>query len=289
MFRTLPAKAAIFHGGEGGSWINCGGLASLLTLNDLSLNDPCLIFALRRESQAFLREFRPQQPFPGAPCSARFCGPEWLTVLVLETGIGRDRTERALQWLLGRPLFGNLAYEPKVVISAGFAGSLQHDLKVGDLILATEVIDGQGHTWPVPWPGPLPAGEWRPPLRRGRLLTTNHLVAQPEEKRALGCQHQALAVDMESAAVADFCSRKEIPFGCLRAISDPVDAPLSPKLISFLSGERISWPRLIVALLGSPTLTRELWRLKKATRSAGEKLGQGLGELLTLTLPWSEK
>ncbi len=258
-------------------------------MNDLSLNDPCLVFALRRESQAFLRDFRPQQPFPGAPCSARFCGPEWLTVLVLETGIGRDRTERALQWLLSWPAFGNLAHQPKVVISAGFAGSLQHDLKVGDLILATEVTDGQGHTWPVPWPGPLPAGEWRPPLRRGRLLTSNHLVSQPEEKRALGRQYEALAVDMESATVADFCNRKEVLFGCLRAISDTVDAPLSPKLISLLSRERTSWLRLIVTFVGSPGLARELWRLKKATRSAGEKLAQALGELLTLTLPWSEK
>jgi nucleoside phosphorylase len=256
-------------------------------LNDLSFNDPCLVFALRRESQAFLREFRPQEGFPGAPCPVRFCGPEWLTVLVLETGIGRDRTESALQWLLNQPRFGNLAYQPKVVISAGFAGSLQEGLPVGELILATEVTDGQGHSWPVPWPGPLPPGEWRPPLRRGRLLTTNHLVAQPEQKEALGRQHDALAVDMESAVVADLCSRKEVPFACLRAISDPVDMALSPRLVTFLAEGRIAFPRLIMALLGSPALGRDLWRLGKATRVAGEKLGKALGELLTLTLPWN--
>ncbi len=254
-------------------------------MNDLSFNDPCLVFALRRESQAFLREFRPQERFPGAPCLARFCGPEWLTVLVLETGIGRDRTERALQWLLNQPRFGSLAYLPKVVISAGFAGGLQEGLQVGDLILATDVTDGD-RLWPVPWPGPLPAGEWRPPLRRGRLLTTNHLVGQSEQKKALGRQYEGLAVDMESAAVADLCTRKEVPFACLRAISDPVDVALSPRLVSFLADGRISFPRMITGLLSSPGLARELWRLKKATRLAGEKLGQALGELLTLTLPW---
>jgi adenosylhomocysteine nucleosidase len=256
-------------------------------VGQLSLNEPCLLFALRRESQAFLREFRPQERFPGAPCLARFCGPEWLTVLVLETGIGRDRTERVLQWLLNKPIFGNLAYQPKVIISAGFAGALQEGLQVGDLILATEVTDGQGNLWPVSWPGPLPPGDWRPPLRRGRLLTANHLVAQPEEKRALGRQHEALAVDMESAVLAELCSRKEVPFACLRAISDPADATLSPRLVSLLSDGRISFPRLITALLSSLRLAGDFWRLRKATRVAGENLGKGLGELLTLTLPWN--
>ena len=50
--------------------------------------------ALRRESHAFRQEFRPHQRFLGAPCRAWFCGPAWLTVLVLETGIGRARMMR---------------------------------------------------------------------------------------------------------------------------------------------------------------------------------------------------
>jgi adenosylhomocysteine nucleosidase len=243
------------------------------------LNAPCLIFALRRESQAFLQELRPQRRFPGAPCPARFYGPDSSTMLVLETGIGTDRTERALGWLLNRPMVGNFTYHPTVVISAGFAGSLQGDLQVGDLILATEVADSQGQIWSAPWPGPLPAGD--PAMRRGRLLTMNRLIATPNEKRARGRQHKAMAVDMESATVAEFCRRKEVPFGCLRAISDSVDVSLSPKLISLLCRERISWLRLILALMGSPGLCGQLWRLHKATRLAGERLGQSLRELLT--------
>jgi adenosylhomocysteine nucleosidase len=254
--------------------------------NDIAITEPCLVFALHREAQAFLQEFRSQQRFPGAPCRARFCGPEWLTVLVLETGIGQKQTEESLRWLLAKPLFGNVPYQPKVVISCGFAGALQPDLQVGELILATEVVNADGYCWPVPWPGDLPAGDWQPPLKRGRLLTTPQLIADVAQKRELGQRRQALAVDMESAIVASICSRQEIPFGCLRAVSDRVDTALSPELVSVLAGAGVSWRGLASLLARQPHKVGELWRLFQATRVASRQLAKALGELLTLTLPW---
>ena len=258
----------------------------LILLNDIAITDPCILFPLGREARPFFQGFRPQQRFPGAPCRARFSGPEWLTVLVLETGVGLERTQRALEWVLSKPLLGNLPYEPKVVVSAGFAGALHDEFQIGDLLLATDVVDPAGKSWPVPWPKSLPEGKWQPPLRRGRLLTTSQFISEPAQKRSLGQSHQALAVDMESATVASICSRKQVPFGCLRAISDPVDAPVSREVMTLLEGANISWLRLGILLAHSPSKAGELWRLGKATRMAARQLAKGLGELLTLTLPW---
>ena len=196
-------------------------------MTELLFDDPCILFALARESQAFRREFRPHQRFPGAPCRARFCGPAWLTVLVVETGMGPRRMAAALDWLLGKPLLGNVAYRPKLVLSAGYSGALQADYRVGDVLLATEVADLDGNRWPATWPGALPGGDWQPPLHRGRLLAVSRLVATAEEKRALGQQHEAVGVDMETAVVARACSQQGVPFGCVRAISDEMgDAPV---------------------------------------------------------------
>ncbi len=256
-------------------------------MNDLSFDDPCLVFALRREWQSFRREFRPHQRFPGAPCWARFCGPAWLTVLVLETGVGSGRTGAALEWLAEPPSLGNLPYRPKVVLSAGFSGGLQGDRAVGDVILATEVIDLEGNSWPATWPGELPPGEWRPPLHRGRVLSVPQLVADPAEKRALGVKHAAVAVDMESAAVARSCGKCGVPFGCVRVILDDVHTPLSPRLFSLLRGSGASPLRLLAGLARSPRLAGELWRLAAQSGRAAEQLGKALGELLTLTLPWT--
>lgn len=258
-------------------------------MTELAFDDPCILFALRRESRAFLREFRPQQRFPGAPCWARFCGPSWLTVLVMETGIGPDAALRAIDWVLGRPKLENVAYRPKLVLSAGFCGGLQADLQIGDMILATEALDSDGDRWPATWPGELPGGDWRPPLRRGRVITTPQLVASAEDKAKLGGQQDGLAVDMESAVIGEICQRHAVPFGCVRAVSDRVDAPLSPRLASVLRGGRVSWARMAAALVRSPSMAGELVRLSRHTRLASEQLGRALGELLTLTLPFSEE
>lgn len=263
--------------------------SSLLFLNDIAITDPCILFALGREAGAFLREFRPQQRFPGAPCKARFCGPEWLTVLVLENGVGGERTRSALDWILSEPVFGNLPYVPKVILSAGFAGALQDGLQVADLILATEVVDERGNSWPVPWPGTLPEGDWHPTMRPGRLLTVSRLAFDPAHKKELGDRYQALAVDMESATVASICSRREIPFGCIRVISDQVKTAISPELLSLLSGANVSWWKLGAMLVRSPNKISELWGLAKATRIASCQLAKALGELLTLTLSWGQE
>jgi adenosylhomocysteine nucleosidase len=254
-------------------------------MSALDFHDPCLLFALRRESAPFLREFRPQQRFPGAPCWAKFCGPAWLTVLVVETGIGPERMKPALDWLLGKPLFGNLPYRPQLVLSAGFSGALQDRYQIGDIVLATDVIDETGNIWPTTWPGELPGGEWRPPIHRGRLLCASRLIAEPKAKRDLGEKYRADAVDMETATVARLCTARGVPFGCVRAISDRVDTALSPRLVSLFSGGRLSLLRVAAAVLASPALVQELWDLAKKTRLAGRQLGVALGELLTLTLP----
>jgi nucleoside phosphorylase len=255
-------------------------------VSDLSFDDPCILFCLRRESRPFFREFHPQQRFPGAPCWARFCGPSWLTVLVLETGVGTVCSEKALNWLLAEPALGNVPYRPKLVLAAGFAGALHPERQVGDVILATEAVDTDGKSWPVTWPGTLPAGEWRPPLHRGRILTAARLIASPDEKQALGRQFDAVAVDMETATLARLCSRRGVPFGCVRAVSDDCHTRLSPQIPALLSGGRLSPVRLVATLARYPGLTLDLWRLAKQTLLASQQLARALGELLTLTLPF---
>jgi hypothetical protein len=90
---------------------------------------------------------------------------------------------------------------------------------------------------------------------------------------------------MESAIVARCCSRRGVPFGCVRAISDRADMPLSPRLVALLSGRSVSPLRVMAAVMRTPRLVGELWRLGRDTRVAARQLGTALGELLTLTLP----
>jgi uridine phosphorylase len=249
----------------------------------LSFRDPCILFALRREAYGFLREFRPQQVFRDAPCWAWHCEAKGLSVLALQTGIGAARTERALDWVLGQPVLGRVRYQPKLVLSAGFAGALQDGFRVGDVILATEVTNREGRNWPTRWPRELPERKWPQPPHRGRLLTAPAIVSSAKEKRALGREHRAVAVDMETSTVAQVCQERQVTFGCLRVITDDIQTALSPQLVSLLSGERVSALRVLFALLRSPGLAAELACLAKRTRFAATQLAKLLAELLTLT------
>jgi adenosylhomocysteine nucleosidase len=236
----------------------------------LAISDPCVVFALRRESMYFRRAFRLKQHFLGAPCRAHFRSSASQSVLMLETGLGAAAMATALRWCLKAPRFGDMPYRPRFVLSAGFSGALRPDLHVGDLIRATEVLDPQGNLWPTTWPMDGMAVD---ALSQGPLLTVSQLVSDPRQKRRLGRQYGALAVDMESAVVARFCHEQGIPFGCVRVISDDGNTTLSPHLVALLRAGGASPVRLASTLLRRPALTVELWRLAGKTRLAAKRLG----------------
>jgi nucleoside phosphorylase len=256
--------------------------------DELVFEEPCILFALPREADGFLREFPPQQRIADAPCWARFCGPAWLSVLVLQTGMGQARVEKALAWLAGEPRFGGVTCKPKLVLSAGFAGGLADNLQVGDLVVATEVCSQTDVGLATTWPGEL-SGQWQPFPHRGRILTTSAPVASVEQKTALASHYSALAVDMESAVVARWCQRRQIPFGAIRVISDDARTSFSPELQALLANGQPSYLHLAAAAVRSPRLLKELSRLARQTRIAARQLGKALGELLTLTLPFGRE
>jgi adenosylhomocysteine nucleosidase len=244
-------------------------------LVDLAISAPCVVFALRRESMYFRRDYPCQQRFPGAPCRAEFRGTQGAsaprsgrTVLMLETGVGAAAMETALQWCLSGPRFGDMLYRPRWLVSVGFSGALQPGQRVGDLVLATEVVDHQGNRWPALHSTPLAGRQ----MTYGRVLTVPELVGDPREKQQLGQQYQAVAVDMESAAAARLCQVYNVPFACLRVISDDQNTALSPHLVELLRRGRVSLSRLAATVMRHPALIEDLWRMARNTRKAARQL-----------------
>jgi nucleoside phosphorylase len=246
------------------------------------LSTPCVAFALRRESMYFRRAYRFHRRFSSAPCPAELLGNEPIApsgsgaaVLMLETGIGAAAMETALLWCLGVPCFGKCRYRPRFLISAGFSGALQPAQRVGDLVLASEVVDPQGNHWRTVLPEMCAGSD----VATGRVLMMTDLVCEPHEKHHLGRRFGALAVDMESAVAARLCHQHNIPFACLRVISDDWQTALSSHLVALLRQERVSFARLAGHVLRHPRLTGELWGLAGQTRRASCRL---LGPLSAL-------
>jgi adenosylhomocysteine nucleosidase len=243
---------------------------------------PVLLVALAREHLIARRSWQAGQRWPQAPCQARWYVQQGSPFLLLETGVGAAAAERALSWLLPGTSGRIDNYHPSLLISAGFSGALQPGQRVGDLVLASEVIDETGQAWPLSVPGPLREllTSAYPSVKTGRILTTGALVEEPSRKRALGRDSGAVAVDMESAVLARRCHERGLPLVCLRVISDDMDTVLSPQLAALLRGGQASAGRVAGALLRRPGMVRELWRLAGQTRLAARQLAGPLNQLL---------
>ena len=163
-------------------------------------------------------------------------------VSVHVSGVGRHHAA-----MLAREI---VASRPALVVAAGFCGALDPALKVGDVVTSPHI------------------------------LTVDHLVADPAEKRRLAELHGALAVDMESAAVAEVCAECGVPFLAVRAVSDTVDTALSPELVRLLSGANVSWWRAVRAVVRKPSLLGEFRRLARDTKIAARNLARELVDLL---------
>jgi adenosylhomocysteine nucleosidase len=206
-----------------------------------------VLFALEREAAPFRRLARELKP-----------------VQIHVTGVGRHRTRIALDQILSK------SHSTSRIIAAGFCGALQAHLKVGDVVIASEVVDESGRVWAI-------AEDLNHIERtKHRLLTVNHLIAKATEKQRLGKLHTADVVDMESATIAETCSGRGVPFLIVRAVSDTVDTELSPELVRLLSGGNASILKACRALVRKPSLLGEFRRLARDTRLAARNLAETL-------------
>jgi adenosylhomocysteine nucleosidase len=137
-------------------------------------------------------------------------------VLLTVGGAGNDNSYLSAQSLIRSfPLSG--------LISIGFAGGLVPGIEPGTVLRAEKVIEvATKHDYPC-------NTEFVHAHHSscGALVSTNVVVRSSAEKRALGSNWGAIAVDMESAGVARAAMEAGLPFGALKSISDSVEHSLS--------------------------------------------------------------
>jgi len=123
-------------------------------------------------------------------------------------GIGRVAAGRAAEGVVEQ-------YSPSVLVSAGIAGALTQDLKVGNVLRAREVVDADSGV--------------RFATQTGEAtVVTVSSVSGSAEKQALATRWGAAVVDMEASAVAAVAQRYGAQFAALKSISDEVDFEMPP-------------------------------------------------------------
>lgn len=166
-------------------------------------------------------------------------------------------------------------WRPDLLIMAGVAGALAADLRVGDVIAASTITTGQSTYSPSVIPA-LASGTHR----MGALLSLDHvLVTAADKRKALATLSHPLplAVEMETAAVAQVASHHGLPWTALRAISDTAEEslPLDFNRLRTPDGD-LPTSRVALAAVSNPAAIPGLIRLGKNTSLAAEALASAL-------------
>lgn len=147
--------------------------------------------------------------------------------------------EAAAAWLAGR----NVA----CLVSFGLAGGLDPALRPGDIVVPARVLEGD-HAFPT---DPDLSARFGP--RQGTLLAGAAIVADAAEKALLFARTGALAVDLESGAVARVAARHGLPFAAVRAVCDPAGRSLPPAALVALNHRgAIALLHVLAALVRQP-------------------------------------
>ncbi|HTX77285.1 MAG TPA: hypothetical protein VMD29_13835 [Terracidiphilus sp.] len=184
---------------------------------------------------------------------------EWIAACA---GMGQDAATRAFAGLEdGGPI--------SLVFSLGWAGALIFEPKPGEAYNVAGVIDartgerfhcdaGAGDLW---------------------LVTSPRVCDQPE-KRRLATTYNAALVDMEAAAIARLAAMREIPFYCIKGVSDALDDHL-PDFNRFIApGGQLRTVRFGLSSLVTPKYWPALLRMGENSRKAAQGIARSLVDFL---------
>ncbi|HEY3704194.1 MAG TPA: phosphorylase [Terracidiphilus sp.] len=184
---------------------------------------------------------------------------EWIAACA---GAGQDAATRAFAALEeGGPI--------ELVFSVGWAGALSAGIAGGTAHNMAGVFDvrtGERFNCDAD-SGPL----W---------LATSPRVAGRAEKLRLAKTYKASLVDMEAAAIARLAAMREIPFYCIKGVSDSLDARL-PDLNRFIAPDGKFRMRAFVLFAAiRPWHWPALIRMGENSRKAAAAIAQSLFEFL---------
>jgi len=164
---------------------------------------------------------------------------------VLHTGVGEKVCRQRVETFLQDQQFD-------LLISAGFAGALNDELQVGDLLLAknfsTIDLNERGLSFSSL------------PIRIADLLTVSAVIDSSDERNRIARASGAAAVDMETEFIARACAEYGVPFLSLRVITDTPREPfpVPTKVLFDMERQQTDYRQLSSYVLKNPAA---LWRL----------------------------
>ena len=186
-------------------------------------------------------------------------------VLLAANGAGAARAAAAVD-------AANAAGSLDLVCSMGFCGALVDDMQIGDIFVADRVqADGVEYAAVKP--------QSARPHHTG-VLASIHRVAQTADEKASLRRTGASAVEMEAAGAAARAAAHDLPFYCVRSVTDLAGENFQLDLNAALRSDgRFATMQLIAASCRRPlSVLPELLRLGRRSYTATRTLGEFLAD-----------
>src|SRR5436190_2258129 len=191
------------------------------------------------------------------------------SVAVVHTGVGEKSCRAHIENFLHDSKF-------KYMISAGFAGALDLELQIGDLLLSENFSSPELLRSPH-----LDCAE-NGLLTVAKLATVPRVIASKSERERWAVESGAVAVDMETEFIAAACEVHRVPMLSLRVISDtawePFPAP--PEVLFDLEKQRTNLARLGLYVVTHPGALKRLTVFRRRIALARQSLTAALDRLL---------
>lgn len=168
------------------------------------------------------------------------------------------------------------------IVSFGLTGGLADGLKIGDWVVGSRITGAIDHECDPAWRDAIAAR--LPGARIGGFFADGRMIDTIAEKRALGVDHDALAVDMESHVAARVAKAYSLPFAIVRIISDEVDHLLPHAItVSMRADGGFDRTRMRASLAAEPGQMRDVVQtmaqfstgfrgLRRGARAMGERV-----------------
>jgi adenosylhomocysteine nucleosidase len=224
-------------------------------------------FALPAESSEFLRRVRDKAARERNGVRTIQGKIDNRSIEVLHTGVGENLCRQRIGVLLENQQFDFL-------ISAGFAGSLNNELQVNDLLIAknfstVDLKDVQSSLSNMS-------------ITAVNMLTVPAVIDSSEERERIARESEAAAVDMETEFIARACAVRAIPLLALRVITDtptqPFPAP--PNVLFDLQRQQTRVLRSAMFFLKRPNRASSLIQFVRRIARARTALANALIDLV---------
>jgi adenosylhomocysteine nucleosidase len=182
-------------------------------------------------------------------------------VSILIVGIGCQNAGKSVRQFLA----GGAGVPPDLMLTCGFAGGLDPDLKLGEVVfeLAGSAANDQKLAANLAADGARPV----------KFFCADRIATTVSEKKKLRVETGADAVEMESAAIHAIGREHGIPCATVRVISDTAseDLPLDFNLLA-KPDKNLDFGKLFLAIAKSPGKIGALMQLQKKTGFAAKQL-----------------